>query len=71
MKRLIKKQLTTYLINHEPVNISQPGFLQEKFCATCVTDGPDAITMAAKAGKSVIVVYLDMTMLLTDYPTAG
>lgn len=61
MERLVKRQLTTYLICRKLVTNSQHGFLQNKPCATRMSDCLNTITNAANAGTSVMVVYLDTT----------
>lgn len=65
---LTKYSLAAYLPECEPINTGKPGFLSKEFCATRMTDYPNAIIMDLSNETSVMVMLLDTTKAFDSVP---
>lgn len=68
MEKIIKGRLMEYLKGFNLVNPGQHGFLQNKSCATCTADFLNVVTKGVNEGKSVFVIFLDMTKAFDRVP---
>uniref|UniRef100_A0AA85J531 Reverse transcriptase domain-containing protein n=1 Tax=Trichobilharzia regenti TaxID=157069 RepID=A0AA85J531_TRIRE len=61
MEKVVKDQLSDYLIREDLVTRSQHGFLKNRSCVTCHFDFFNCITSSREARKLVVVLYFDIS----------
>ncbi|MBM6549293.1 reverse transcriptase domain-containing protein [Streptococcus dysgalactiae] len=61
MERIVKEQITSFLLNHNLILSKQHGFIKSRSCTTCQLDFLNHTTGMADDGKALIIIYLDMT----------
>ena len=70
MERIVKDQLSIFLLSNNLLNQNQHGFLKNRSCTTCQFDFLNQVTYAADNGKALIVIFLDMTKAFDRVPHA-
>ena len=61
MEKVVKDQLSDYLLGEDLISKSQHGFLKNRSCVTCHFDFFNCITSCRDARKLVIVLYFDIS----------
>nr|CAH8852593.1 unnamed protein product [Trichobilharzia regenti] len=61
MEKVVKDQLSDYLIREDLVTRSQHGFLKNRSCVTCHFDFFNCITSSREARELVLVLYFDIS----------
>ncbi|MBM6549230.1 RNA-directed DNA polymerase [Streptococcus dysgalactiae subsp. equisimilis] len=61
MERIIKRQLSDFLVSHNLIHDSQHGFLKTRSCTTCHYEFLNFVTSSADNGQALIVIFLDMS----------
>ncbi|MBM6549288.1 RNA-directed DNA polymerase [Streptococcus dysgalactiae subsp. equisimilis] len=68
MERIIKDQMSQFLLSQNLIDSRQHGFLKSRSCVTCQFDFLNLITSTADTGKAFIVIFLDMTKAFDRVP---
>ncbi|MBM6549270.1 reverse transcriptase family protein [Streptococcus dysgalactiae] len=68
MERIIKRQLTHFLVSHDLISRVQHGFLKSRSCLTCQFDFLNLITKDADTGHALVVIFLDMSKAFDRVP---
>ena len=68
MEKIVKDNIISYLLSLSLINHNQHGFLRSRSCMTCQYDFLNLVTDSAESGKSLVVLYLDLSKAFDRVP---